>query len=105
MAGMSDLLISTLFIVLCCIAAEFARKILDRFSSIHGLVKELFLEAIAAAELCSTCFELIIGEREKEYRHVSCQIDEVCCSCRQLRSGDLRGVSVRADRLVVEGLG
>ena len=61
-----DLIISCSFIVLCCILAQTARKILDRVSSIHGLAKELFLEAIAAAELCSTCFELIIGEDNSE---------------------------------------
>jgi aquaporin rerated protein, invertebrate len=55
-----DLIISASFIVLCCVLAQLARRILDRVPSIHGLVKELFLEAIAAAELCSTCFELII---------------------------------------------
>lgn len=55
-----DLVISCSFIVLCCVLAQAARKIVDRVSSIHGLVKELILEAIAAAELCSTCFELII---------------------------------------------
>nr|BAQ25600.1 Lhip1 aquaporin [Belgica antarctica] len=58
--ALNDLLISSAFIVLCCALAQTARKVLDRFSSINGLVKELILEAIAAAELCSTCFELII---------------------------------------------
>lgn len=62
MSSMVDLLISSAFIVLCCVLAQVARKLLGRFSSIHGLVKELILEAIAAAELCSTCFELIIGK-------------------------------------------
>jgi len=57
---LTDLLISAAFIVLCCALAQAARKILDKIASIHGFVKELFLEAIAAAELCSTCFELII---------------------------------------------
>lgn len=65
MATFTDLLISSAFIVLCCVLAQVARKVLDRFSSIHGLVKELILEAIAAAELCSTCFELIIGKVAK----------------------------------------
>lgn len=59
--SLSDLAISGVFIIFCCVAAQTARKVLDRFTSIHGLVKELLLEAIAAAELCSTCFELIIG--------------------------------------------
>jgi aquaporin rerated protein, invertebrate len=65
MATLTDLLISSAFIVLCCVLAQVARKVLDRFSSIHGLVRELILEAIAAAELCSTCFELIIGKCHK----------------------------------------
>lgn len=65
MAGLSELLVSSAFIVLCCVLAQVARKVLERFSSIHGLVKELILEAIAAAELCSTCFELIIGESRR----------------------------------------
>jgi aquaporin rerated protein, invertebrate len=82
MASLSDLLISSAFIVLCCALAQVARKVLDRFSSIHGLVKELILEAIAAAELCSTCFELIIGKREQEtfhfYRLTRCVL---LCSC------------------------
>lgn len=60
--SLTDLLISSAFIVICCTLAQVARKALDRFTSIHGLVKELILEAIAAAELCSTCFELIIGK-------------------------------------------
>lgn len=62
--ALTDLLISSAFIVLCCALAQTARKVLDRFASINGLVKELILEAIAAAELCSTCFELIIGKIE-----------------------------------------
>lgn len=61
MANLTDFIISASFIVLCCALAQVARKVIDRISSIHGLVKELILEAIAAAELCSTCFELIIG--------------------------------------------
>lgn len=63
-----DLAISCSFIVLCCVLAQTARKIVDKVSSFHGLVKELILEAIAAAELCSTCFELIIGKEIKEFR-------------------------------------
>jgi aquaporin rerated protein, invertebrate len=69
--SMTDLLISSAFIVLCCGLAQVARKVLDRFTSIHGLVKELILEAIAAAELCSTCFELIIGNVDKKFVELS----------------------------------
>lgn len=60
--GLSELGVSAAFIILSCGLAQTARKILNRFSSIEGFVKELFLEAIAAAELCSTCFELIVGK-------------------------------------------
>ena len=54
--------VSAGFIVLTLALAQLSRKILEKFSSIHGLVKELILEAIAAAELCSACFELIVGK-------------------------------------------
>lgn len=69
--SLNDLLISSAFIVVCCALAQTARKLLDRFTSIHGLVKELILEAIAAAELCSTCFELIIGDNCEVLQTVS----------------------------------
>lgn len=70
--SLNDLLISSAFIGICCALAQTARKILDRFTSIHGLVKELILEAIAAAELCSTCFELIIGKVHKQSQLTRC---------------------------------
>lgn len=53
---LSDLAISTTFIILYVAIAHVARKVLDKFTSIQGLVKELILETLAAAELCSTCF-------------------------------------------------
>jgi aquaporin rerated protein, invertebrate len=62
MATLTDFIISVIFIASCCVLAQIARKVINGLSSIHGLVKELIVEAIAAAELCSTCFELIIGE-------------------------------------------
>lgn len=80
--ALTDLLISSAFIILCCALAQVARKVLDRFSSINGLVKELFLEAIAAAELCSTCFELIIGKVVTEF--CLCKVDNECRSNPQL---------------------
>lgn len=52
--------ISTAFICLVCILACIARKFAKKLAR-EGLVQELFLEAIAAAELCASCFELIIG--------------------------------------------
>lgn len=59
--GLVELGVSAGFIILTCLLAQAARKVIDRISSIHGLVKELILEATAAAELCACCFELIIG--------------------------------------------
>jgi len=62
MSSFSGLAISTGFIVLSCVLASVARKLTNRFFN-AGLVQELVFEAIAAAELCATCFELIIGEQ------------------------------------------
>lgn len=53
---LSDLAISTTFIIFYVVIAHLARKVLNKFTSIQGLVKELILESLAAAELCSTCF-------------------------------------------------
>lgn len=53
------LVISASFIGFCCILAVIARIIVSRTTQ-SSLVKELLYEAIAAAELCACCFELII---------------------------------------------
>jgi len=50
--------VSTGYILLVLFLAEAARRILAPLSP--GLVKSAFNEAIAAAELCGACFELII---------------------------------------------
>lgn len=55
------LVISACFIGFCCFLAVIARIIVSRTTQ-SSLVKELLYEAIAAAELCACCFELIIGE-------------------------------------------
>lgn len=55
------LAISAIFIGSCCLLAAIARIVVSRTVK-SCLVKELLYEAIAAAELCSCCFELIIGE-------------------------------------------
>lgn len=55
------LAISAGFIGFCCLLAAIARIFVSRTIQ-SCLVKELLYEAIAAAELCSCCFELIIGE-------------------------------------------
>lgn len=56
----TSLAISCGFMGLCCLVAAFARIIVSRTVN-SALVKELLYEAIAAAELCACCFELIIG--------------------------------------------
>ncbi|EAT33473.1 AAEL014108-PA [Aedes aegypti] len=50
---------SVFFIALTSAIAAVARRVNDKLSK-EGLVKELIFEAIAAAELCGCCFELII---------------------------------------------
>lgn len=54
---LSALAVSTAFIAFISAAAVVARKLVKRFNL---PVQELFFEAIAAAELCAQCFELII---------------------------------------------
>ncbi|XP_017040802.1 aquaporin-11 [Drosophila ficusphila] len=52
--------ISCLFMVGYCVAAQIARVVSRRLVTREGIVPILINEAIAAAELCSCCFELII---------------------------------------------
>lgn len=61
----TQLAISCGFMALCCLLAAIARKIVARTVN-SCLVKELLYEAIAAAELCACCFELIIGECDQQ---------------------------------------
>uniref|UniRef100_A0A1B0A4L1 Aquaporin n=1 Tax=Glossina pallidipes TaxID=7398 RepID=A0A1B0A4L1_GLOPL len=59
--SMTSLGVSTGFMVGCCVAAQIARRVTNKFfKNEEGLVPTLFYEAIAAAELCACCFELII---------------------------------------------
>lgn len=55
------LAVSTAFIALCSAMGCVGRRLAGRMIK-PGLVQELFFEAIAAAELCACCFELIISE-------------------------------------------
>lgn len=57
----TSLAISCGFMGLCCLLAAIARAVVSRTVN-SALIKELLLEAIAAAELCACCFELIIGK-------------------------------------------
>lgn len=61
------LAISAGFIGFCCLLAAIARIIVSRTIQ-SCLVKELLYEAIAAAELCACCFELIIGECDRQHK-------------------------------------
>ena len=54
------LIVSIGFIVLTCLVAELSRSAVNATVT-TPLSRLLFLEFIAAAELCSICFELIIG--------------------------------------------
>nr|CAD7399332.1 unnamed protein product [Timema poppensis] len=51
--------VSTLYIVLTSLLAYVARKLVHKFIN-EPFVRALFFEGIASAELCGTCFELII---------------------------------------------
>lgn len=54
-----SLVVSALFILLTLVLAHGARRLADRFVK-DPFVRQLFHEAIAAAELCACCFELVI---------------------------------------------
>ncbi|KAH8372836.1 hypothetical protein KR009_006114 [Drosophila setifemur] len=58
--SMTSLGISGLFMVGCCATAQIARILNQRCLSENSIVPVLINEAIAAAELCACCFELII---------------------------------------------
>ncbi|XP_026287882.1 aquaporin-11 [Frankliniella occidentalis] len=60
MADMSCLSVSLFIIVLTCFLASVARRVAVRRTRGRPLVRGLFLEGIATAELCGCCFELII---------------------------------------------
>jgi len=60
--SLSSLTVSSIIIVGWCIAAQIARSLVRKYVTREGIVPILFNEAIAAAELCACCFELIIGE-------------------------------------------
>lgn len=63
--GLATLSVSALCILMTCTLAHFARKLVDKFIR-EPFVKVLFQEGIAAAELCGSCFELIIGKNQHD---------------------------------------
>lgn len=63
--SMTALGISTAFMVGCCVAAQIARRVAQNVLKDRGIIPVLVNEAIAAAELCACCFELIIGKKFK----------------------------------------
>ena len=60
--SMKDLIVSTSFILQWCVAAQFARRVVNNKLKNKGLILVLMNEAIASAELCACCFELCIGK-------------------------------------------
>lgn len=60
----APLVVSTLFILLTSLLAHCARKLTNKLIK-EPFVKALFEEAIAAAELCGCCFELIISKYKR----------------------------------------
>ncbi|XP_017838015.1 aquaporin-11 [Drosophila busckii] len=58
--SLTSLGVSAGFILGCCITAQIARRVSRRLLKTDGIVPVLMNEAIAAAELCACCFELII---------------------------------------------
>lgn len=64
----SALTVSTTFIGVCCVLAAVGRYVVGRTVK-STLLKELMNEAIASAELCACCFELIIGKKVKTDHH------------------------------------
>lgn len=59
---MNALGVSTGLMVGWCVLAQIARKVAQRMIKEEGLIPTLVNEAIAAAELCACCFELIISK-------------------------------------------
>lgn len=57
----AELAVSVGFMVVCSVLAVIGRRVVAA-SLKSQLIKELLYEAIAAAELCACCFELIIGK-------------------------------------------
>ena len=71
MALVPCIAVSTGYILLVMFLCEMARKVVAPLND--GLVKTALNEAIAAADLCGVCFELIIGKMgafRKERNHV-----------------------------------
>lgn len=60
MADLSCLSVSLFIMALTCFLASVARRVALRKTRGRRLVRGLLLEAIATAELCACCFELII---------------------------------------------
>jgi aquaporin related protein len=61
-----SLVVSALFILLTLVLAHGARRLLDRLVN-DSFMRLLLREAVAAAELCACCFELVIGT--STFRH------------------------------------
>jgi aquaporin related protein len=61
MIDIPPLVVSILCIMLTCAFAHFLRVLVLRTTARSPMKKLMLNDAIAAAELCGCCFELIIG--------------------------------------------
>lgn len=58
--GVHPLVISTFYIVLTLGVAAYLRRVVKSTTK-DNIIRQMLLEFVATAELCATCFELIIG--------------------------------------------
>jgi hypothetical protein len=80
-----SLVVSALFILLTLVLAHGARHLVERLIK-DPFIRLLLQEAIAAAELCGCCFELIIGKYFPNFLlnryylvHIMLKMPDYCC--------------------------
>lgn len=61
---MHPLVISTFYIILTLSIAAYLRRVVKSMTK-DNILRQMLLEFVATAELCASCFELIIGERKR----------------------------------------
>lgn len=105
------LAVSLGFMAVCCLLAVVGRRVVNATIK-SQLIQELFYEAIAAAELCACCFELIIGMSNNCCKRISACIFFTSnfplkkkFSGWQFRSGYICCGIILFDHLVVKSVG
>lgn len=58
--GVHPLVISSLYIILTALIAAYLRRLVKAWTN-DNILRQMLLEFVATAELCASCFELIIG--------------------------------------------